>query len=217
MNYLTFNELVNRRGKGIKLSPIDNINGNLNNKYHDNLFDPEITVIKENFGIISPDFFLQTHDHYIISDIGYREKIPSIKSFDECKIIEVVKEESFILGGDTNYYHWLINWLPRMFLYEKLNLQHRIIVNKNFSVNQMKIFKTFFPQYEDRIYKIKGHTRFEKIILPNFFLNPIHSPFAISNLRSRIFNMYYDYIAQCKYSENIIISRSIAGKSLLGW
>ena len=212
MKYLTFNELLHRRGKRINLSPIDSIRGNLNNKYHDNLFDPEIAVIEESFGIISPDFFLKTHDHYIVSDIGYREKVPSIQEFCECEIVEVVQEESFILGGDTNYYHWLINWLPRMFLYEKLNLKCRIIVNKNFSSTQMNIFKNIFPQYIDRLYKIKGYTRFEKIILPNFFLNPVHSPFAISSLRSKIFNMHYEHITNFKYSENIIISRSVAGK-----
>lgn len=213
MNYITFDRLVSLRGKSISNTiPIDCVSVNLNNKYHSNLYDPQITVLEEKNCIVSTNFFLKTEDDLLVEDIGYREKVPDIELFQLSNITENIKETCFLLGGDTNYYHWLLNWLPRMFLYESLNLDCKIIVNKNFSSNQMQVFGALFPKHISKLYKIKGYTKFEKLILPNFFLNPLHSPFAVRNLRNRVFNFNSDSISKQLFSENIIISRKRAGK-----
>lgn len=122
-----------------------------------------------------------------------------------------VEVDTFLLGGDTNYYHNLINWVPRLFLYESLNLSCKIVVNKNFSKIQHEVLKTIFPHLTDKIIKMESNlVLFRKLYIPNFFLNPIHSPYAIRNLRNRIFSLYRTGLMNKLFSENFIISRSKA-------
>lgn len=209
MFYINFSELCNlKRTHLIKLNPIDSFQSSILNNYHNNLADPFLAVIKENNARVNDNLFVKTNDDYIIQDIGYREKIPV--EFNNSLPIEI-SESTFLLGGDTNYYHWLINWIPRLFLYESLGLNCKIIVNSEFSKSQFDILKTIFPWVrEDLIIINKNNFLYRTLYIPNFFLNPIHSPNFISKLRQRIFSLYYKDIVNAMFPKKILISRNDA-------
>lgn len=209
MNFINFNDLCKlKRTHLIRLNPLDSIQSVIASNYHNNLLDPYIAVIEEHNAMVNDNLFVKTNDGYIIQDIGYRERIPL--NFNHVAT-EEIKDTAFLLGGDTNYYHWLINWLPRLFLYESLNLKCKIIVNKNFSRTQLNVIKSVFPWFDgSNIIVNKNSYLYKSLYIPNFFLNPIHSPIFISKLRQRIYSLYYNELDTKKFSDKLYISRSDA-------
>lgn len=201
--YIYFCELQIKRNKKNKLIPIDIITRKLDNKYHSNIYDPPLGVLEEDNCIVNTNFFVKTHDNFIIFDIGYRERIPENKDFF-CETKKIT-EPHFLLGGDTNYYHFLLNWIPRLFVYEMTNLDIPILLN-NFSSKQKEICCTLFPHIK-KIIRLNNTSRFKKLYIPNFFINPIHSPFAISNIRNRVVSLYYNELRLPKFSQYVYISR----------
>lgn len=119
--------------------------------------------------------------------------------------------KSFSWGGHNNYYHWLLNWLPRLFFYEMLDLKCPILVNSDFSDMQLRVLQTLFPNIKkELLVNAKKIQRVKTLHLPVFFKNPMHSPFAIRNIRNRIFGLYKSDMEQPRFSSNIFISREKA-------
>lgn len=208
MNIITFSELLRKRqNDGLKLNPIDSLSMEYKSDHHKNLKDPVLGVVKENDCILTKNFFVLTKDNLFIKDISYE------KYNDYAKDItyeEIIEEPCFLVGGDTNYYHNLINWIPRLFLYEALNLNCKIVVNSSFSKRQLEVISSIFPYIKDKIVKVNKNIKFKCLYIPNFFLNPIHSPYAIRNLRMRLFTLYREEIVQPLFPTKFIISRSDA-------
>lgn len=209
MKYINFRDLCTLRKHTCRLSPIDQYQVNLDNQHHKNLHDPEIAVLQEVNARVNQDLFVLTYDNLIVQDIGYHNKIP--RSFSKIQDVQFIHEPCFLLGGDTNYYHWLLNWLPRLFLYESLNLKCKIIVHQNFNSRQLKILQNIFPWVtEEYLIKNNDNNLYSQLYIPNFFLNPLHSPRAISWIRQRVYSLYWEELSAPKFSSKIYISRSDA-------
>lgn len=210
MKHIKFDDLCAFRKNAHKLNLVDWYQVNLDNQHHKNLHDPRIAVLSETNARVDNNSFVLTHDGLLIEDIGYREKIPNSFSVNETY---VVNEPCFLLGSecDNNYYHWLLNWLPRLFLYESLNLKCKIVINKGFSERQFGVLKIFFPWIsEDLLLENNQANLYSLLYVPNFFLNPLHSPRAVSLMRQRLCSLYWQDITQPKFSPKIYISRSDA-------
>ncbi|MDR0580467.1 MAG: glycosyltransferase family 61 protein [Campylobacteraceae bacterium] len=143
-----------------------------------------------------------------VEDFGHREQIE--KNIKKCFITpDIINQEVFLCGGHTNYYHWLLNWMPRLFLYEIAKLSCSVLINKNLTTFQKDTLKTIFPNLKFKFLFINEPTIFTKAYIPSFILNPQHSPFAIQKIRSKVlFNTNYNF-----YNESfnkIYISRKNA-------
>lgn len=209
MKYINFKDLCGlKRTERVRLNPIDSFQTNISNNFHNNLIDPDIAVIKEKNARIDNNSFVKTYDNYLIQDVGYRERTPVGFQNDS---LTKIHEPAFLLGGDTNYYHWLINWLPRLFLYESLSLDCKIVVNCNFSKMQLDTLKIIFPWVNETLL-IDNQSNFvyQTLYVPNFFLNPVHSPYFLSRLRQRVYSLYYNELKTQKFSDKIYVSRSDA-------
>lgn len=211
MKYITFDDFAMLRGSALKLCQADLQKMDYTTHYHDNLKDPVLAVLVEKDCFVNNDFFVLTNDQYIINDIGYRERVPAENNFFGDEVINnTTIDVGFLLGGDSNYYHWVINWLPRLFLYESLGLDCPILVNKKFGKMQENVLAKLFPWATEKVVKLSSNVKVSNLYIPNFFLNPLHSPFAIGRLRSRVFGGYYNDLCIPKYSKNIYISRKNA-------
>ncbi|MDR2342511.1 MAG: glycosyltransferase family 61 protein [Campylobacteraceae bacterium] len=177
----------------IKLSRVDIPIVNLNNNYHNNCFDKNIFIIQTNDIKIYPDFFVETSDGMFVEDFGHREQIEkNIK--ENLKVPNIIDREIFLCGGHPNYCHWLLNWMPRLFLYEIAKLSCPVLMNKNLTAFHKDTLKTIFPNLKFEILSISKPTIFTKAYIPSFFLNPQHSPFAIQKIRSKVlFNTDYNF------------------------
>jgi capsular polysaccharide biosynthesis protein len=177
----------------VKLSRVDIPIVNLNNNYHDNCFDKNIFMIHADNIKIYPDFFVETSDGMFVEDFGYREQIE--KNIKKIFVTpNIIDKEIFLCGGHANYYHWLLNWMPRLFLYEIAKLSCPVLINKNLASFQKDSLNTIFPNLKFEFLYINKPTIFTKVHMPSFFLNPQHSPFVIQKIRSKIlFNANYDF------------------------
>ncbi|MDO6467093.1 glycosyltransferase family 61 protein [Neptunomonas phycophila] len=91
----------------------------------------------------------------------------------------------FLLGDNKNFYHWLINYAPRLLLYNKFSLDCTLILSKErpaFVDDTLKIlgFKGDILEVNNMDY-----VRVERLMVPNFFQNPMHSPTGLSFIRDK--------------------------------
>jgi capsular polysaccharide biosynthesis protein len=192
----------------IRLSRVDIPIVNLNNNHHNNLFDKNIFLVYASNVKIYPDFFVETSDGMFVEDFGYKERIE--KNIKRAYVTpNITDQEVFLCGGDTNYCSWLLNWLPRLFLYELARLSCPVLINKNITAFQEDSLKTIFPNLKFEFLSIDKPTLFSKAYITNLILNPQYSPFAIQKIRSKVlFGSDYDY---CDESFNkIYVSRKNA-------
>jgi capsular polysaccharide biosynthesis protein len=171
-----------------KFNPIDYSERNFCNKYHTNLYDPLLCVAQLKDCYVSRDGFVVTSDGFLLEDTGYKEKCDSAYNSFDCEDITVDKvlEDAILIGGHANYYHWLLNWLPRKFLSDELDIQaENYLVNSNFTGMQQNVAGTFFPEKINFV-PLVGWFKVERLFLPTFFTNPIHSPYVVSRIRSAV-------------------------------
>lgn len=193
------------------LCPVDVGRHSFNNKFHENLSDPELKVLRLNDAYVDNNFFVKTTNNEILQDIGYEWMLPNIHNLLVAQSKNFQYDELFLLGGHNNYYHWLLNWLPRLFLYEMLDLKCPILVNSDFSDMQLRVLQTLFPNIKkELLVNAKKIQRVKTLHLPVFFKNPMHSPFAIRNIRNRMFGLYRSSLEYPKFSNSIFVSREKA-------
>jgi capsular polysaccharide biosynthesis protein len=192
-----------------EFSKVDIPISNFNNQHHNNLYDDLIFLLSLKNTKVYPDFFIEYNQDFV-KELGYVERIEkNMKlSFSNPTMID---QEVFLCGGDSNYYHWLLNWIPRLFLYEMAKLQCNIVVNKNMTKWQKDTLSVIFPNTRFNFITIDKPTIFSTVYVPNFFLNPQHSPFAIRSIRQKVLFNNQHKLYDESYS-NIYISRRKASK-----
>lgn len=149
------------------------------NHHHKNFSDPEFLMVRLRSLLISGDFFVMAEDGSIISDTGYADRLDrNIKALHSVKedAISNIDEPVLIVGGDRNYYHWLMNWLPRYFLAQCCGFISELgVVTNVLSRHQRSAWDglignspKFVERHSDRVYRVKEGW------IPVFFKNPIH-------------------------------------------
>ena len=76
----------------------------------------------------------------------YLEKAINIKLVNghytlETQPVEALDEDVVLIGGRDNYYHWLIDFLPRLILAEKVVGERKLIVNQDLAAYQLESLK----------------------------------------------------------------------------
>lgn len=105
--------------------------------------------------------------------------------------VRTFSSRTALLGGQRNYYHWLMNWLSRIFILEQAGVMGEIdtfIVNSNLARYQTELLalipslagKEFVSIGADEVAELR-----DSVIAP-IFTNPIHSPIYIKWLRDLI-------------------------------
>jgi capsular polysaccharide biosynthesis protein len=162
---------------------------NLNDVNHSNLSDPKLKVVELQDVYVTSDGFVFDKD-YFITDLGYADRISKNISIVE-GLGEVTNEvdKASLVGGHANYYHWLINWLPRLFLLEICGFDKgTILVGESWAGFQNAAFNYMVREADYQVLNVKEVIFVKRLRVPVFFSNPLHAPFAVSQLRSRAEN-----------------------------
>ncbi|NRD72376.1 glycosyltransferase family 61 protein [Shewanella sp. VB17] len=169
-------------------STVDYVRRNLNDSHHVNLNDPDLKVVELNDVYVTPDGFV-FNDQYFISDLGYQDVVNKNFKLAQSEITvdtHLTIQQSNLLGGHKNYYHWLINWMPRLFLLEMCGFcQGNLLVNGTLANFQKKTFEYLVIHSNYNLIRMNKVVFVKNLRVPVFFMNPLHSPFAISQLRNR--------------------------------
>jgi capsular polysaccharide biosynthesis protein len=99
--------------------------------------------------------------------------------------------QPLILGGQRNYYHWLMNWLSRIYILERdgsLDLFDSLIVNSDLASYQQEFFSLIPPLANKKLIPLSGGESVElsDVVCTQIFPNPIHSPPYIEWLRNKV-------------------------------
>lgn len=157
---------------------------------HSNLYDPALMVLEFSNCFVDRNGFISLPTGEFIFDVGYRERIRT--SIDlhtgvaERGGVPRIKEPIILVGGDNNYYHWHLNWMPRIFIADRFPELHecKILMNSNpskfiwesLAANTGRSLDSAFLMAEP-IYQI------DRLFVPTMFLNPMHSPFVLEKYR----------------------------------
>ncbi|MAK60677.1 MAG: hypothetical protein CMK09_06835 [Ponticaulis sp.] len=154
---------------------------------HENLYDPPLRVLEFEHVIVNRHGFIKLKDGSIVTDIGYRHYAdPSAEhlhglSFEDSSI-PLIEDPVILVGGHNNYYHWHLNWMPRVTLADRFPAlrSFKLLTHENpasYVINSLE--KTTNRTREDMV-QLKGPPRRAKrIFVPTFFMNPIHAPFVL--------------------------------------
>lgn len=184
-------------------------------------YDPEFYFLEiENVLVKGGDFSLYFDDTnralcegLVFSDIENKCREGNTVLIDDILLDSTpIVESSMLLGSNSNYYHWLINYAPRLMFYGYL--PYRIPI----SVSQTR------PAFVDQfIYQLigypgplvdiphRGFVRFRRLFVPAFFQNPIHSPTALSFLRRGVNRCGHHIFSEAK-NELVYLSRADGGE-----
>lgn len=126
----------------------------------------------------------------------------SSEHFDKCATYDT----GYLVGESKNYYHWLINYAPRLFFREELRISSPIVLSSNKSkfVDQTLEALSIEPSALLLIDPQKL-TFFKELIVPCFIQNPIHAPTLLSYLRRRLIG--WDRISAPDANRRIYLSR----------
>jgi len=144
-----------------------------------------------------PAWKICVQDRYLVDEVGYSKKnmIFGMECWPEFggywsirrqlpHIHVPRKEGSFLLvGGDTSYYHWLLNWVPRL-------MAKDVMADYLPPLRSLKVVVPWgqVPKYLELLYELglprenvvqlssEAIWRFEELIVPNFFSSGRLSP-----------------------------------------
>jgi capsular polysaccharide biosynthesis protein len=144
---------------------------------------------------------------YFVDEIGHTEKL-TIKGLEcwpefggkfhirrEGPVVDVPRngERFFLLGGDENHYHWVLNFVPRLMLLERLREQSstldeaKIVVPASLSENSLGLLQAL-GYGPERLLRL-GHEavwRFEELVVPNLFPHFEYSPAVFAWYRHKL-------------------------------
>ncbi|WP_370159007.1 glycosyltransferase family 61 protein [Salipiger bermudensis] len=155
--------------------------------HHEHLYDPKLQVLEFRDCFINRHGFVKLSNGQIISDLGYREMLD--RSVEELKNValgdtnvERLAEPTILVSGHKNYYHWHLNWLPRLALadmFEDLRGIKPIIPASptTFMRDSMKMVTG--RSSRDVISQGWKVLYAERVFVPTMFTNPVHAPFAL--------------------------------------
>lgn len=156
-------------------------------KEHSNVYDPKLRVLEFKDCLVNRNGFVKLKSGDIIADIGYREQLEkAIIELNSCsangKSVQSIDEPVILVGGHYNYYHWHLNWLPRLGLADRFE-----------DLRQFRPLMTREPKQfvRDSLEMLTGRDSAEsvslggkvlhlsRVFIPVMFLNPMHAPFAL--------------------------------------
>ncbi|WP_368933276.1 DUF563 domain-containing protein, partial [Brevundimonas naejangsanensis] len=89
----------------------------------------ELTILS-NVQVVDVFHLYAPDQNIFVSDVSYENSlntwgVPHTRTSSSVKIDRVrplrrIPEPVFVLGGHNNHYHWIMNWLPRLLVYDKL-------------------------------------------------------------------------------------------------
>lgn len=94
------------------------------------------------WSIITKDFFIFKDFERVYSDLTYLDHILNRKDELRSKLdlTKIIKGNYFLLGGENNYWHLLIDYLPRLICLKKINLKEIIVLIDSEISNKFQIF-----------------------------------------------------------------------------
>lgn len=168
-----------------------------------------------------PAFKIIGKKRYIVDDVSHTEKlkIKDVECWPEFGntfhirwngSVEYVESNGinyFLLGSDSNHYHWLLNFLPRLLFTDRFDYllsskKIMLVVANSLTKNQLEILKIFgfdrdrlFFTSSDKVYN------FEKLWVPSFFHGRYFSETVFQWYQSKI-------CVELPRSSRYILSRS---------
>lgn len=158
------------------------------NFVHNHDVDMLITVIDD--VVINDDYFapLVGDSEFCLFDQTYYP-LPDIYKKENLKSeVEYYNESMIILGGSNNYYHNLLNWIPRLKLIQEFDGFDgcRVLIGSRLSDHALSVISRYsgmpISNFVRRSYDKR--TVVAKAIVSSFIQNPVHSPYAINFIRS---------------------------------
>lgn len=153
---------------------------------HPHCFDPTLSVIELQDCLVSQDGFVLTSDGFFISDAGYvikRERaLKQLQAARTASHTPSIEEPMILVGGDSNFYHWHLNWLPRAALAQRFPelRDFRVLVRREAPQLVFESLAHWCNYGADRVLTMPGLVvRVKRLFVPVFFLNPVVSPFAL--------------------------------------
>ncbi len=137
-----------------------------------------------------PAWKLCAGDRFFVEEIGHSEKL-ALKGLEfwpefggkfhirkQAPTVTVPKDDGpyFLLGGDPNYYHWVLNFVPRLMILDRLRasgtgFEHmKLVVPEELSANSLGLLTALGYASED-IVRLHGRAvwRFEELFVPSLF------------------------------------------------
>lgn len=158
-----------------------------NAKHMEHVYDPKLQVLEFRDCLVNRHGFVRLSNGAIIDDIGYREMLPrsleelSNPSEEGAEPLEV-DEPLILVGGHENYYHWHLNWLPRLALadrFSELREVRPLILDTPSSFMRDSLEAVTDRKMADCFGLGWRKLRVSRLFVPAMFLNPMHAPFAL--------------------------------------
>jgi hypothetical protein len=142
-----------------------------------------------------PAWKICLEDRYLVEEVGYSDKnqIVGMECWPEfggtwairrqTPHVQVSSEDGpfFLLGGDAAYYHWLLNWVPRLMAADVMGDQLPPLSSLKLLVPHTQLLQV--PQLVPLLYELgvppenivhlheNAVWRFEELLVPTFFFN----------------------------------------------
>lgn len=150
------------------------------------IHDPVLSVAEFDDCLVNRYGFVMLKDGTVITDIGYRHNVDtSLAAFDSIEDTEIllsIEEPVILANGHNNYYHWHLNWLPRIVLADRFSDLRgmKVLVHENPASYVLDALQAVTGRRrEDCLELNRGVFRVKKLFLPTPFPNPMHAPFAV--------------------------------------
>lgn len=162
------------------------------------IHDPRLSVALFENCLVNRYGFVMLEDGTVISDIGYRHNVKrSVQALEDARTQEQLTEIDapvILANGHNNYYHWHMNWLPRIVLADRFaDLRaHKVLIHEQPSAYVLDSLKAVTGRGPEDILELnRGCFRVKQLYVPTPFPNPLHAPFAVrsyNGLRKPVFH-----------------------------
>ena len=154
---------------------------------HKHLHDPRLQVLEFTDCIVSRDGFLRLKSGEVLTDIAYEAKLPQArKALEQAHAnpanIQTIEEPVILIGGHNNYYHWHLNWMPRIMLADRFEDLRALplLIHAQPADYVLESLKQATGRDASDLKMLTGPAiRLKRAFVPSMFLNPIHAPFAL--------------------------------------
>ena len=126
--------------------------------------------------VITKDFYLFKDFERVYSNLKYQDHILNhqVELKNRLQLINETKGNFFLLGGENNYWHLLINYLPRLICLKKINLSNTLVlINSDISDKFQKFILRIIKQMNlkdvkfIKINRINQLYKFENLFIPS--------------------------------------------------
>jgi len=160
---------------------------------HEHLYDPKLQVLEFDDCLVSREGFIQLANGKMISDIGYQKDLPRAQeNLDRAtrnpENVARVDTPVILVGGHNNYYHWHLNWMPRIVLADRFEDLRDVplLVHAQPSDYVLDSLAEVTGRGSENLKTLTGPVmRLDKVFVPTMFLNPLHAPFALRSYQKQ--------------------------------